>query len=411
MLRELLIYIASYIGLFTAIFYVLGLRRRREKKIPKFPEHNPPKVSIIIPAYNEEKGIAATIKSALSADYPRDKFEIIVVDDGSTDNTYKIAEKFKSKLVRLFHKENGGKGSALNLGISKSNGEFIFTMDADSIIKPNSVKNQIAYFDKPKVMSVAPIIAIYKPRNILERVQQIEYLLGVFLREAFASLNAIHVTPGAFSSYRRSFFDKYGGFKENELVEDLEMALRIQAKGYIIENCMTAIVYTHPPRKFRELAIQRRRWFVGLLRNIAKYKELFSRKTALGAIVLPIAVAAIIISLALTSVAVVRALINLRKELLMLNSINFNFLSLIDFNKYSVGLFLFSFFSSPITILAIVFVIIVIGYLYFAKSKVKEHSQIAISLPLFLVLYSFLFAFWWVVAFLYSFLDKTVSWR
>jgi cellulose synthase/poly-beta-1,6-N-acetylglucosamine synthase-like glycosyltransferase len=109
MFREILIYVSTYIGLFAVTFYILSLILGRNKKIPEFSEKNPPTVSIIIPAWNEEKGIARTIESALEIDYPSDKLNIIVVDDGSKDDTYKIASKYKSKRVQVFRlKKNGG---------------------------------------------------------------------------------------------------------------------------------------------------------------------------------------------------------------------------------------------------------------------------------------------------------------
>ncbi len=102
MLRDILIYISAYIGLFAVTFYILGVWAIRKQEHPKFSEKNAPSVSLIIPAWNEAKGIANTIESALKIDYPKNKFEIIVVDDGSTDDTYKIASKFKSRIVKYF---------------------------------------------------------------------------------------------------------------------------------------------------------------------------------------------------------------------------------------------------------------------------------------------------------------------
>lgn len=413
MIPEFLIYLSAYLGLLVVIFYSLSIFRRKKIKEPVFNEKNPQFISIIIPAFNEEKNIAATIKSALGIDYPRNKMEIIVVDDGSNDKTYQIAKKFVSKIVKVYTKKNGGKGTALNLGLKKAKGEFIFTMDADSLVTPDSAKYQIARFQDKKVMCVAPIVAIYKPRGILERVQQIEYLLGVFLREAFASLRAIHITPGAFSAYRKSFFVKYGGFDENNLVEDMEMALRIQSHDLLIENSTKSIVYTHPPKTFRPLLIQRRRWYVGLIRNLKDYKRLLFSKNhgALGLIVLPMALFAIFMSIILTTYYAVKSIIDVRRELLLLQSINFDFLSMFEFTKYTFSSFLFNFFSYPITIFMVVFIIITLGYMYYAKSKVKEHSNVKLSLPIFLVLYSFLFAFWWAVAFIYDMIYKDVNWR
>jgi cellulose synthase/poly-beta-1,6-N-acetylglucosamine synthase-like glycosyltransferase len=412
MIGEILIYAATFFGLFAVFFFLLSIQPRLKKKVPKFDEKNPPFISILIPAYNEERGIESTIKSALGVDYPRNKMEILVIDDGSKDRTYEIAKKFESRLVKVIHKENAGKGTALNLGIKKAKGEFIFTMDADSMVTPNAVKNQLAFFNNPEVMCVAPLLAVYKPRGILQRIQQIEYFLGIFLRETFTSLNAANVTPGAFSAYRKSFFDKHGGFDEHNLTEDLEIALRIQYYHGILENSTNSIVYTETPSTFKSLMIQRKRWYVGLLKNLMNYRKLFSREYgALGMIILPMALFSIIIALIVSSYLIIKALLDFKREIIMLKSINFNILSLLEFNKYSFERFIFSGLSNPLTLFTIIVIGITLGYMFFAKKRVKNYSNIAIGFPFFMLFYSFLYAFWWIVSIFYTFFNKKVSWR
>src|SRR3972149_9930698 len=144
---------------------------------------------------------------------------------------------------------------------------------------------------------VSPAIIIDKPKSILQRVQYIEYLLSLFLRKAFASLKSIYITPGAFSAYRKSFFGKHGGFDEGNVTEDLEMALRIQYKGYNTENCPEGPAYTIAPRKFGELMVQRRRWYFGLLINLRNYRKIMGKKYGdLGTFVIPIAIVSIFFS-------------------------------------------------------------------------------------------------------------------
>jgi cellulose synthase/poly-beta-1,6-N-acetylglucosamine synthase-like glycosyltransferase len=132
MIKEFLIYFATYLGLFVASFYILSLLENRKNSPLEIKPHSElPFVSIIVPAFNEERGIAGTIESALSIDYPKEKLEIIVVDDGSKDKTYEIASKYQSQIVKVFRMEkNSGKGAAMNLAIKKARGEFIVTMDA-----------------------------------------------------------------------------------------------------------------------------------------------------------------------------------------------------------------------------------------------------------------------------------------
>ena len=212
MFKELLIYIATYIGLFVASFYVISLCLDRKKKNPEFVEMGSPKVSIIIPAYNEEGGIAGTLKSALEIDYPKEKLEIVFVDDGSKDNTYEIASKFKSERVKILKmSKNSGKGAAMNFAIKNSSGEIIVTMDADNThVTKDALKKLVACFDSPDIVCVAPSMAIYNPKGVLQRVQQIEYLVGVFLRRAFPVLMQFISPLGLFRFIERVFLMNMG---------------------------------------------------------------------------------------------------------------------------------------------------------------------------------------------------------
>jgi len=270
----------------------------------------------------------------------------------------------------------------------------------------------VAYFKDSEVMCVAPAIAIHSPKGILQRIQQIEYLLGVFLRKAFASMNAVHITPGAFSAYRKSFFEKYGGFKRAHQTEDMEMALRIQSHNYRIENSTKAIVYTVAPRKFVALLKQRRRWYTGLLRNLIDYKRIFSSKYGyLGFFVLPVAMITVALSVFLTAYLVVNTLIELKRELILLDSVNFDVFHNFDFSRYILERYLFLFFSNPFYLFFVVFILVLLGYMVFAKTKVKEHANIRLSIFFFIFLFTFLFTFWWIISFFYTIFRKDVKWR
>ena len=372
-------------------------------------------VSIIIPAYNEEKSIGKTISSALSLDYPKEKLEILVVNDGSKDETYSLAKKYESSkfpIVKVFTKENGGKGSALNLGINNSNNEIIISMDADTFVQKNALKEMISHFYNEKVMAVTPSMGVYKPKTFLQKVQGIEYYMGVFLRKSFATVNAIHVTPGAFSAYSRIFFDKYGGYDEGNITEDLEIALRIQSKGYIIENSPEAVIYTMAPKGFKELMVQRRRWYTGLITNLMKYKELFGfKKGSLGLVVLPTAITTIALSLFLVSYLSINTLINLKRDLVALSSVNFKFRNPLEIDKYIFENFFYDIFSQPVFLISFLFLILVGFYLYFSKRQMKYSESLKISFLFFIFSYSFLFAFWWIVSIVYVLLGKEVVWR
>ncbi|MFA6022853.1 MAG: glycosyltransferase [Candidatus Pacearchaeota archaeon] len=410
---ETLTYISVYFGLFLGFFYLFAFLNKVKEKEPEFKETGVPKVSIIIPAYNEEKGIACTIESALNLNYPKNKLEVIVVDDGSKDKTYEIASQFVKKGIKLFTKPNGGKGTALNLGIKNSTGEVIVTMDADNTrVNIDALKHMVSYFSNPNIVCVAPVMAVYKPKGILQKVQQVEYLFGIFLRKVFYNLNSIHVTPGAFSAYRKSFFKKYGGFDENNLTEDLEMALRIQYHNYGIANSTNAIVYTVTPNTFVSLLKQRRRWFAGLAKNLVHYNKLFSIKyKELGTIILPSAVFGVIIGVTLTPYVLIKSMINMGRQFNYWQSINYQITSSSNFYLFSLSKYFWTTITDPKIFFLTVTLLVFVGYLLFARIKLKEALNVKLSFVFFMVFYTLLFALWWTVSIFYMVFNRKISWR
>jgi cellulose synthase/poly-beta-1,6-N-acetylglucosamine synthase-like glycosyltransferase len=162
-----------------------------------------PTVSIIVPVWNEEKTVLKTIFSLLKLDYPKDKLSVFIVDDGSTDNTWKVVQRFvRNKQVKLLRKENGGKHTALNYALEFIDTDLVGCLDADSFVHPQALKRIVARFLKEKdVMAVTPSVKIFNPKGILGMVQKSEYMFGIFLRRVFAQLDAIYITPGPFSIF------------------------------------------------------------------------------------------------------------------------------------------------------------------------------------------------------------------
>jgi len=406
------IYASIYIGLVATTFYILSYFSGNKKEKSLYKDNELPKVSVIIPVYNEEKSIEGTLNSILTTNYSKEKFEIIVINDGSTDRTLEIAKKFESKGVKIFSKKNGGKGSALNLGIKSAKGEIIFSMDADTFVTPDSVKDMVRYFKNKKVMSVSPAMMLYKPKNILEKIQSIEYLLGLFLRKTFASLNAIYVTPGAFSAYRKSFFDRYGGYDEKNITEDLELALRIQSHDYIIENVPEAPAYTVAPNRFIHLLKQRRRWYYGLMKNLWEYRKVIGpRYGDLGMFVIPVAIVSIFFAVFVTAYMFFKTIFNIRDELVFLSNINFDFKSVLHTNFYFIERLIFLFVTNPIVIFLSLFIILSFFYLFYASKKTGKISGLIINIPLFFIFFAILFGFWWIVSIVYIMFNRKISWK
>jgi len=286
-MKELILWISSFFALLISIFWlqVIYFKDKKLRNNNKFP-----KVSIIIPAHNEEKNILRTINSVLNLDYPKDRLEIIVVDDSSTDNTSNVVKKYRQvKLV--YNKHKGlGKASALNQGLKYVTGEFFAVLDADSEVDKNSLKKIIPYFDNPKTGSVISSIKIRNPKNIYHHIQRLEYILATFIRKLMSKIDTLHITPGVLSVYRTKLIKKLGGFDENNITEDLEIALRLRANNYSVKMSPDSKTYTKIPSNFNELWHQRIRWFRGFISNNIKYKKMFMNKKygAMGRFQMPL---------------------------------------------------------------------------------------------------------------------------
>jgi cellulose synthase/poly-beta-1,6-N-acetylglucosamine synthase-like glycosyltransferase len=294
----------AYPFLFLAVFFesfllvsFLSAPARSRRKTPATPSLTP-RVAVVVPCWNEETTVQGTIESLLALDYPADKLSIILVNDGSTDNTGAVIDAYASHpQITALHKENGGKHSAMNLGIGHAKGaELIGFLDADSFVAPDALKEIVHSFSSPEVMATTVSMSIHEPRTFLQRMQYAEYTLGITLRHVFASMNGLYVTPGPFSFYRRSLFAEVGLFKNAHLTEDMEMAMRIQRAGYTIANALYARVYTKGPPTLRRLIKQRVRWTTGFLRNLLfEYRDLIGgHNPVLGFLVLPLGVTAIV---------------------------------------------------------------------------------------------------------------------
>lgn len=234
-----------------------------------------PSVSIIVPAYNEEKWISRCIEALLEADYPRK--EIIVVDDGSTDNTYGIASQYSRMGVKVVHKENGGKASAINYGLLFATGEIIVTVDADGVVSRESLKRMVAEFDDPRVVGVAGNIKVVNRVNWLTRCQALEYIMGInMLRRATAYLGVVQVLPGPLSAFRRSVVEGIGKYDKDTVTEDFDVTVKLLKAGGIVQADSRAMAFTEAPARFRDLYRQRIRWYRGNLQVFLKHRDVLA---------------------------------------------------------------------------------------------------------------------------------------
>ena len=235
-----------------------------------------PKFSIIVPAYNEEKTIKNCLQSLLNLNYPN--YEIIVVDDGSTDRTFREAKKFESQNVKVIHQENKGKANALNNGIRNSDGEIILTVDADTRLDKEALRKLCYRFKNIHVGAVAGNIKVDVAPGVLNALQATEYTTGINLtRKAESMLRCVMIVPGPIAALRREAVEKAGLFSDDTFAEDFDVTMKILKNGYRVEYEDEAIAYTDAPKNLEDLMKQRRRWYRGMLQVLDKHRGLYLR--------------------------------------------------------------------------------------------------------------------------------------
>lgn len=249
----------------------------------------PPSVSVLIAAFNEEKVIAQTLRSILAQDYAGE-IEIIVVDDGSTDETAIRARETAGARARVLIQPNGGKASALQRAIAEAkHGYFIF-LDADTQFDKSAIRELMAGFTDPAVGAVSGHARVGNRASFLARCQDLEYICGFNIeRRAYDALNCITVVPGAISAFRAEAVRQAGGFSADTLAEDTDLTLALHRCGYRVAYRKEAIAYTEAPETLRALAKQRFRWAFGTLQCAWKHRKmaLNPRYKALGLFSLP----------------------------------------------------------------------------------------------------------------------------
>lgn len=274
-----------------------------------------PSVSVLIPAWNEEVGILKTLKSVVEANYQR--LEVIVINDGSTDKTHQLVNNFikqhnrvrstalaspsktlsnqNKATIKYLKLPNGGKAKAMNQGVAMASGEYIVTIDADSVMDPEAVTQLIKRFTDEKVAAVAGNVVVGNRRKPIELMQQLEYLYGFFFKRADSIFNSVYIIGGAAAAYRKQALLDVGGFDESIITEDIEMSTRLLRYGYKTRYATDAVIYTEGPSDWKALCKQRLRWKYGRVLTFIKHSSLFfslhkSHSKYLTCLLLPLAV-------------------------------------------------------------------------------------------------------------------------
>ncbi len=235
-----------------------------------------PTVSIIVPCFNEGVVIENSIRSLLEVVYPN--LEIVVVDDGSADDTYQRAARFAGKhgdhTVTVLRQRNRGKGEALNHGIGYSKGELICCVDADSRLDPASLLYAVQHFRNPHVGAVAGNVKVGNRRNFLTRMQALEYIEGLnMVRRSQGYFSAVNIIPGPIGVFRRTVLEQVGGYDRDTFAEDCDITIKILIRRWKIEYEPFAIAITEAPETFVAFFRQRYRWTRGILQSLRKHSR------------------------------------------------------------------------------------------------------------------------------------------
>ena len=408
----------------TPAILLIGLllfKRNEIQKVPP-PLASLPCVSIIVPAYNEEKTIANTVLSSLALNYPKEKLEIVVVNDGSKDRTKDICEVFEKRgEIILVNQKNAGKGAAMNAGVRAANGEFVVCLDADSEPHPDALMKMLCHFTSDDVACVTAAMKVKNKKEFLSGTQAIEYVFSIILRKLLSFVNAIVVIPGPFSIYKKSILQKVGGFDEYNLTEDNEIALRFLDRGYRIHNCIDGYVHTLAPTTLSSLYKQRLRWNRGNIENCIKYKHLFfnPRNPYVGFLILPMFVAsfgAVFTTIAFFSYNFIRNLANATDYLWRLYMINFDirpFLSALTLasTKEQVMYYFLSMTMMNVVYVTLSGLLIFILYAAFKHSREKISGYNKFSLPAYLLIYFPMLSLAWCAAIMHHIFGVKRQWN
>ncbi|GIH95673.1 bi-functional transferase/deacetylase [Planobispora siamensis] len=248
--------------------------RGRTGDVRRDPAHAvPPGVTVIVPAYNEEAGIEATVRSLVAADYPG-ALEVIVVDDGSDDGTAAVVSALGLPGVRMIRRRNGGKAAALNTGVAHASYEIIVMVDGDTVFEPATVGNLVRPMADPAVGAVSGNTKVGNRGGMIGRWQHIEYVIGFNLdRRAFDLLACMPTVPGAVGAFRRSALRAAGGLSGDTLAEDTDLTMALCRGGWRVVYAEDAIAWTEAPASLGQMWRQRYRWCYGTLQSMWKHRR------------------------------------------------------------------------------------------------------------------------------------------
>lgn len=293
---ELLSFSINALGFLFAAAITLGIGRAlmltglalvaaRKEARTRRPEIQPDTfVSVLIPAFNEERVIERSVSHVLASE--RVRLEVIVIDDGSKDRTSEVIEKAfgNDPRVRLIKLDNGGKARALNHGLDLAKSDLVIALDADTQFEPDTIARLARWFAADeKLAAVAGNAKVGNRINLVTKWQALEYVTAQNLeRRALGHLGAMTVVPGAVGAWRKQAIMEVGGYPPDTLAEDQDLTIAVQRAGWRVAYDQSAIAWTEAPQTFRQLARQRFRWAFGTIQCVWKHKQIISTGRPLG---------------------------------------------------------------------------------------------------------------------------------
>jgi peptidoglycan-N-acetylglucosamine deacetylase len=310
--------VVGVMGVFNTAMAIARRRiqaRRDDSNVALLP------VSIIIAAYNEEKVIRRTLETLLNSTYPF--IELLVINDGSTDGTAAEVEAMMQHdpRIRLINQTNHGKWAALNNGTAQAQGDFLVTLDADTVFTPDTVANLVRQFAADpdgRLGAVAGVVRVgNRERNLLTRWQGLEYLTQIGIeRSAYAQLGAVPIIPGACAAWRKAAVMEVGGYSDSTLAEDCDLTLSLHQAHWRVSQDDEALAYTEAPDHVDALLAQRIRWTFGTLQAIFKHRNMLLRRRYgwLGMAVLPYMVISVLIPIVFMPFIAVMAVLSVKNS-------------------------------------------------------------------------------------------------
>lgn len=396
-------YCIFFLNFFVALFFlILFIKSKFKKRMGKGTEED---ITFVLPCYNVAGVLEKSVKSIKNLDYNQDSIKIILVDDGSKDNTLEVARRIarQYKNIMVLAKKNGGRADALNYGLKRVKTEFAAVLDSDTILSRDLLKKAMSLFLEPSIIAVTGRTKPANTNGFLGKMQEVEYAFAAFNRKLQETIRTLPTVP-AFTIFKREFLVKHGYFDVGNLTEDFEMGLRIQKHHYDIGFVADSCSLTYVPDTFRGLLRQRIRWAYGTLYNAKKYKNLFFNREYgdLGFFNLPTTLFGVFI-MSLIFLFSIYSLISWAFEHAQMFSAGW----LPTFGTGMTQLLIA--FTDLRIILFIISILVGLALFFIVKYELKEKIKIGYYL-IFITIYLWLLAFFYIATFPYILIRITPKW-